>query len=64
MQMVESVDMETKSEKRERIKRNQSKMRVFGAGVKNLFRLKIERTVLDRRGRWVAPVHHKKRTRA
>ncbi len=34
---------ETKSEKRERIRKNQGKMAVTGAGVKNLWRIKIIR---------------------
>lgn len=38
---------ETRSERRERIRKNRSKMHVTGIGVRNLLRLKIVRAARD-----------------
>lgn len=42
------MEKETKSEKRERIKRNRTKMGVTGAGVKNLWRILIIKSKIAR----------------
>lgn len=44
---------ETKAEKRERIKKNRSKMSVTGAGLRNIMRIKITKAEAARKGRSV-----------